>query len=206
MEKLSGYRAVYADLLRTETAQEVLDGVKHWYEEAFVEKYEFGVLEDPDSGQADMSPIWHILFGPIKQIFPSTKRDFVFNTNKTLRETSIWIRILENHFGKDVGTRNCKFEICKHGRYNNYQRSFFDVFTEHVSRELSEICEKNEARIIGDITKISESEEFAKRRDEKRCESAYSDIKEVMLKWRSVPDQVLSDAIHEAAVEGVMDW
>lgn len=211
-EPRSGYEAVYADLCRTKTAEAVLDSVRRWCSEACIDRYDFRVDADPDSGMAKTRTIWYVRFGPVEQDFRDHEyTNFRLDVDRALDDDGAWRRILDAHFQKDVGTRNCKYGVCRDGKSRGkgeHQRGFSGAFTEYALAhpELKRVREHFEAQIAGNMIRISQGEEFARRRDAKLCDSARAEVRKVMLKYRSVPDSVLAEAVREAAVEGVMDW
>lgn len=208
----SGYEAVYADLCRTETAERVLDSVRYWCSLACVDRYDFRVDADPETGMARTRTTWYIRFGPIEQDFRDDEyTKFRLNIDRALDDDRAWRRILEAHFGRDVGTRNCRLDVCLSGKSftrDKYQRSFSGAFNDYALAHpvLKKVREHFEAQIAGVMIRTSQGEEFARRREAALCEAARSEVRRVMLKYRSVPDSVLAEAVREAAVEGVMEW
>lgn len=208
----SGYEAVYADLCRTKTAEAVLDSVRRWCSVAYPAGYDFRVETDADSGTARTRTVWAVRFGPIEQDFRNDEyTQFRLDVDRVLDEDEAWKRVLEAHFGRDVGTRNCKRYVCWSGKSftkEKHQRGFSGAFTEYALAHpgLLEIRKQEEARIVGGMIRTSQGDEFARRRDQALCDAARAEVRRVMLKYRAVPDSVLAEAVREAAVEGVMDW
>lgn len=208
----SGYEAVYADLCRTKTAEAVLDSVRRWCSVAYPAGYDFRVEADPESGEARTRTIWAVRFGPIEQDFRDDEyTKFRLDVDRALDDDGAWRRVLEAHFGRDVGTRNCRLDVCLRGKSftkDKWQRGFAGAFSEYALAhpELKRVRAHFEAQIVGAMVRTSQGEEFARRRDAKLCEAARSEVRRVMLKYRCVPDSVLAEAVREAAVEGVMEW
>lgn len=217
----SGYEAVYADLLRTPEAEACVESLTYWCRGAALNGYSFRVSTDHDSGLARTTTCWKVVFGPVEQDFREDEyTNFRLDFDRALDSGDAAGRIVKPNFGVRgrVGTRNCSGDVvragkdCTRSRYGTYRddaiRPFSQALIEHCNGHprLSEEKRRAEARIVGEMVRIRESAGWAERRARALAEAARDEVRKVMLKFREVPDQVLAEAVREAAVEGVMDW
>lgn len=204
----SGYEAVYQDVMRTPQAAEVMSTLRMWTENAWIDRYEFTVRSDPESGVAVTHTAWKVRFGPLEQDFrdPEYTR-FQLNVEALLSREGVAEHLLKETFGKGVGTRNCRLESALKGEWTKHRcrvRPFQDFMTEHVADAMREQLDRKKHALVGSMIRTSESEEFARRRHAALCAEAQQEVRKALLKYRDVPHDVLAQAIRDAMVEGIM--
>lgn len=120
---------------------------------------------------------------------------------------------VENNFGRDklVKTCNVKKELILEGkkvRKHTTIESFQTWFQENVypdyRAEISEVLNTVTARMINEFKlRISQSEEL---RHQTLANLATEEVKKVMMKYKSVPEDVIRCALVECALHSVLDF
>ena len=212
----SGYEAVYEDLNRTADAEAVLDTIRMWLGMAKITHWSF--LVHSRSGMAETQTVWSVRFGHQDVDFRDHEYTrFRFDFDPILEGAAQ--RILRGNFGVEgmVGTRYCKAEVALNGRPESVSkdgtrrgdgvRSYHEALLEYANHHptLSALKREEEARIVGEMIRLSRTEEFAEGRRRAVVEAARQEIRGVMLKYRELPADLVDGMVREAQVNTVME-
>jgi len=196
-----GYSKIYDALLNTSTAQNHIRILKQGLHDAKIEYYTFTMDDD-----AIVSPKWVITD---RYLLRLGRKDNKFAINLTFENNEfIANRILNNHFGKDVKSNNTKKKVFEYGgKISGIQFPEFSVFfRNHFHNVLSSEILEAEKRVNLEIHAIITSKEYEEKKLKFLCDSAISQILKVFKKFKCVPDDILSKAIREAKIDGIMEW
>ena len=205
----SGYEAVYRDILGTEDGKRTLENLRRWFATAWIADYSFEVRKDYESGIAETRTQWDVRIGTLAQSFRHHEyTQFRIDVERVVKNDLVSTRLLRDHFGKDVGTRNCKQMHAVDGLWKRHDgqvvRPFYEAMTERVQDEMADVLEERNKYLVGEMIAKSRTDAFAQRRMTALCEKATEDVREVLLRYRDVPGPVLAEAVNAGLVEGVM--
>lgn len=214
MEKVSGYAAIHESLISSPEANALIEGIARHIREACIDHYDFRTITN--EGIADTETTWVINVGPNKRYFTNDQYTRFYIDVQLQVEDDAAEHIINANFGVKgrIGTRNCRKEILLNGR-SSYGRSGFKPWVQSFPSYLREyvgnnkmillFAEESRNRIIADMIRICESDEFAKRRQKFLCTEAQVEIMKTMRKYRNLPQNVLNEALSMSCVEGIME-
>jgi hypothetical protein len=214
---ISGYEAVYRDLNGTEDAKDALRGLFRSCKRIRIASWDFRVDKDPTSGMARTCTVWRIQFGSTEIDFRSPEySEFRIDFEKALE--GVAEKIVQDNFGRDkqVKTRNCCAQTVLYGRRAEYGarggrkdkiRSYEEALLGRAvnNKSLKEAREEAQNRIVGEMIRIRESDEWAQRRLQALKDAALKEVAEVFMKYKDLSSDFLDEAVQHGIVACVMN-
>ncbi|HED38141.1 MAG TPA: hypothetical protein ENI76_07850 [Ignavibacteria bacterium] len=195
-----GYAKISERLFDTDTARYHLDKIKKSIINVKIQSYKMVVDDD-----AVVRTTWTTTDDDLFHNAYDPKQFNIHFRTSTIEEISN--EVLDVHFGKDVKTCNTRLSVYTTGKNaSKYVDTLCEYFMNKIRDVLSDEILLAEKRINLEIYRITTSKEYEERKSKALADEVTSRILDLFRKFKCVPDDILSKAIREAKIDGIMEW
>ena len=195
-----GYEKIYERLFNSDTARYHINKIRESLINVKIQSYKMVVDDD-----AVVRTTWTVTDNDLFHNAYDPKQFNIYFRTSAIEEISN--EVLDVHFGKDVKTCNTRLSVYKTGKNaGKYVDTLCEYFMVKIREALLDEISLAEKRINLEIHAIVSSKEYEERKSKTLADEVMSRILDLFKKFRCVPDEVLSKAIREAKIDGIMNW